>query len=60
MISEVMKANWTELWSTFKTETRRTLITFYKSIDWSETWIRCAVVAMVLWFVMILVFRLGD
>ncbi|KAK8818580.1 hypothetical protein WA538_003893 [Blastocystis sp. DL] len=57
MISEVMKANWTELWSTFKTESRRTLLTFYKSIDWSETWIRCAVVVMVLWFVMILVFR---
>ena len=60
MISEVMKANWTELWSTFKTESRRTLLTFYKSIDWSETWIRCAVIVMVLWFVMILVFRLEN
>lgn len=57
LVSELVSANWTELWYTLKTESIRTLKQFYDTIDWSEPWIRCVLGVFLIWFVLIVIFR---
>ncbi|KAK8791330.1 hypothetical protein WA171_002277, partial [Blastocystis sp. BT1] len=57
LVSELVNANWTEVWSTLKTESIQTLKQFYNTVDWSEPWIRCVLVGLIIWFVLIVYFR---